>query len=106
MDKLIGKVPKKDIIKFNKIRKYLKYFHLKEISSLVDRNKFITGIPYESTCKCPESPMIPGWKLIWLRLINKYLYVLTNKRVTQEQKRNQIIYTKLYHHSQNIIEGY
>ena len=49
MDKLIGKVPEKDIIKFNEIRKYLKYFHLKEISSSANRNKFITGIPYEST---------------------------------------------------------
>ena len=44
MDRLIGKVQKNDIIKFNEIRKYLKYFNLKEISFPVYRHKFITGI--------------------------------------------------------------
>ena len=39
MDKIIGKVPEKDMLKFNEIRKYLKYFHLKEIASSADREK-------------------------------------------------------------------
>ena len=51
IDKLIGKVPKNICIKFNEIRKYLKYFNLEEISSPVDRHKFITGISYEYTWK-------------------------------------------------------
>ena len=76
MDKLIGKVPEKYIIKFNEIGKYLKYFHLKEISSSVNRKKIITGIQYESTWKWPESQMTPRWRIIWSRLMKRYLYLL------------------------------
>ena len=75
MDKLIGKVPKKDIIKFNEIRKFLKYFHLEEISSPEERKNIITDITYKSTWEWPESPMTPRWKLIWTRLIkNTYTF--------------------------------
>ena len=59
MDRLIGKVQINDIIKFNEIRKYLKYFNLKEILSPVYRHKFIMGILYKSTWIWPESPMTP-----------------------------------------------
>jgi hypothetical protein len=87
MDKIIGKVPEKDILKFNEIRKYLKYFHLKEIASSADREKFITGIPYESTWKWPESPMTPRWRLIWSRLMKKYAHLLTETKIMREIKQ-------------------
>ena len=87
MDRLIGKVPKKDIIKFNEIQKYLKYFNLKEISYIVHRHKFITGISYESTWKWTESPMTPRWRLIWTRLMNKYAHLLTATVIMREIKQ-------------------
>ena len=81
------KSTRKDILKFNEIRKYLKYFHLKEIASSADREKFITGIPYESTWKWPESPMTPRWRLIWSRLMKKYAHLLTETKIMREIKQ-------------------
>ena len=76
MDKIITKATKKELIRFNEIRKHLKYFELSEIASQESLQNFLNGVQSSSTWNYPESLLPPRWKISWKRLIKNMVTYL------------------------------